>query len=100
MSDSIIYGRIAVAEAIKAGRPIEKLYVSRPPHTGSLIQIIGQAKRRRIMIQEVDKGKLDSLADIVCFCVLPAVMGCRYGLNNYFFFVIEEKVSFSRINID
>ena len=63
MSDSIIYGRIAVAEAIKAGRPIEKLYVSRPPHTGSLIQIIGQAKRRRIMIQEVDKGKLDTLAD-------------------------------------
>jgi CDP-diacylglycerol--serine O-phosphatidyltransferase len=32
--------------------------------------------------------QLDSLADIVCFCVLPAVMGCRYGLNNYFFFVI------------
>ena len=63
MSDSIIYGRIAVAEAIKAGRPIEKLYVSRPPHTGSLIQIIGQAKRKRIMIQEVDKGKLDTLAD-------------------------------------
>lgn len=63
MSDSIIYGRIAVGEAIKAGRPIEKLYVSRPPHTGSLIQIVGLARRKRIMIQEVDKSKLDELAN-------------------------------------
>jgi len=32
--------------------------------------------------------QLDSLADLVCFGVLPAVMGCRYGLRNYFFFII------------
>lgn len=32
--------------------------------------------------------QLDSLADLVCFGVLPAVIGCRYGLNNYFYFTI------------
>lgn len=63
MSDSIIYGRNAVLEAIRAGRPIEKLYVSRPPHTGSLIQIVNLAKRKRILLQEADKSRLDQLAD-------------------------------------
>ena len=32
--------------------------------------------------------QLDSLADLVCFGVLPAVMGCCYGLKNYFYFTI------------
>ena len=32
--------------------------------------------------------QLDSLADLVCFGVLPAVIGCRYGLNNYFYFTV------------
>lgn len=63
MTDSIIYGRNAVLEAIKAGREIEKLYLSRPPHSGSLIQIAGLAKKKRILIQETDKAKLDTLCD-------------------------------------
>ena len=32
--------------------------------------------------------QLDSLADLVCFGVLPAVMGIQYGLNNYFYFTV------------
>lgn len=63
MSNSVIYGRNAVLEAIKAGRPIEKLYVSRAPHTGSLVQIVGLAKKNRILLQEVDKQKLDGLCE-------------------------------------
>lgn len=63
MSNSVIYGRNAVLEAIKAGRPIEKLYVSRAPHTGSLVQIVGLAKKNRILFQEVDKQKLDGLCE-------------------------------------
>ncbi|MCI8632718.1 MAG: 23S rRNA (guanosine(2251)-2'-O)-methyltransferase RlmB [Lachnospiraceae bacterium] len=63
MTDSIIYGRNTVLEAIKAGREIEKLYLSRPPHSGSLIQIAGLAKKKRILIQETDKAKLDTLCD-------------------------------------
>ena len=63
MTDSIIYGRNAVLEAIKAGREIEKLYLSRAPHSGSLIQIAGLAKKKRILIQETDKAKLDALCE-------------------------------------
>lgn len=59
---SMIYGRNAVLEALKSGRAIEKLYVTRPPHTGSLAAIIRQAKGQRIVVQETDRARLDEMA--------------------------------------
>lgn len=59
---SMIYGRNAVREALKSGRAIEKLYVTRPPHTGSLAAIIRQAKGQRIVVQETDRARLDEMA--------------------------------------
>lgn len=59
---SMIYGRNAVLEALKSGRAIEKLYVTRPPHTGSLAAIIRQAKGQRIIVQETDRARLDEMA--------------------------------------
>ncbi len=62
MSESVIYGRNAVLEALKAGRTIEKLYVDRPPYTGSLGSIINQAKKARITVTECDREKLSEMA--------------------------------------
>lgn len=62
MSESVIYGRNAVLEALKAGRPIEKLYVDRPPYTGSLGSIVNQAKKARILVTECDREKLSEMA--------------------------------------
>lgn len=59
---SMIYGRNAVLEALKSGRAIEKLYVTRPPHTGSLAAIIRQAKGQHIVVQETDRARLDEMA--------------------------------------
>lgn len=43
--EDIIAGRNAVSEALKAGRTIDSLYVSRTAHTGSISVLIAKAKR-------------------------------------------------------
>jgi len=63
MSDSIVYGRNAVLEAIKAGREFEKVYIQKGEPTGSLIQIKRLVEKKRIPWQEADKVRLAELSD-------------------------------------
>lgn len=56
-----IEGRNPVLEALKANRPINKILVARGEREGSVIQILALAREKKIVLQEVDKGKLDSL---------------------------------------
>lgn len=63
MSEQLIFGRIAVLEALKAGRPIEKLYLQKGANQGSVKEIVGKARAMRLLITEVDKEKLDELCD-------------------------------------
>lgn len=59
--EDIIAGRNAVSEALKAGRTIDSLYVSRTAHTGSISVLIAKAKKAGAAIKEVDSRKLDAL---------------------------------------
>jgi len=61
MSD-VIEGRNPVLEALKSGRTINKILVSKGEKHGSLREILKIAKEKGLIIQEVDKKKLDSLA--------------------------------------
>lgn len=61
MNQDKIEGRNPVAEAIKAGREIDKLLVS--AKEGSIKKIVAMAKERGIVVQEVVKSKLDELSD-------------------------------------
>lgn len=65
MNEQIIFGRIAVLEALKAGHSIEKLYVlkSEDGYKGSLSEIVGKAKSRGIRIQETSRENLDRMVD-------------------------------------
>jgi 23S rRNA (guanosine2251-2'-O)-methyltransferase len=63
MNEQMIYGRIAVLEALKAGRPIDKLYILKPPYTGSIQQIAAKARAMKIPMQEVERERLDQLCD-------------------------------------
>ncbi len=63
MNEQLIFGRIAVLEAIKAGRPIDRLYLQRGAVNGSVKEILGKARSQGIQIQEVDKERLDSLCE-------------------------------------
>ncbi len=58
----IIAGRNAVSEALKAGRPIDSLYVQRGEKSGTLLTLIAKARERGITVKEADSRKLDHLS--------------------------------------
>ena len=62
MDDKII-GRNPVLEAIKAGRSIDKILIKKGKYASNIIPVIKQAKAAGIVIQEVDKTKLDAIAE-------------------------------------
>lgn len=57
-----LVGRNSLAEALKTERPINKILVAKGPRQGSLKALLGQAKEKGILIQEVDLVRLDKIA--------------------------------------
>ena len=62
MSD-YIFGRNAVLEALESDRKVEKIYILKGDLKGSINKIIGKAKSNGILISEIDKNKLENMAD-------------------------------------
>ena len=62
MPEEFIVGRNSVLEAIKGDRPLNKILIAKGDRQGSLKNIIGLAREKRIIVQEVDAAKLDSLS--------------------------------------
>lgn len=58
-----IEGRNPVAEALKSGRNIDKIYIKKGQNQGSIIPIIAMAKKKGIQVTEVDSHKLDSMSE-------------------------------------
>ncbi|AFS79286.1 RNA methyltransferase, TrmH family group 3 [Gottschalkia acidurici 9a] len=58
-----IEGRNPVQEALKSGRNIEKILIAKGASEGSINKIIGMAKDRKIIIQYVERAKLDNMSD-------------------------------------
>jgi len=58
-----ILGRNAVMEAIKAGKPIHRLYVKKGEIEGSLRAIVAKAKDAGIVTSFVPKDKLDDMSE-------------------------------------
>ena len=56
-------GRNPIIEALKSGRTIEKLLVSKGSQEGSIRQIISMAKEKGIIINEVERIKLDNMSE-------------------------------------
>jgi 23S rRNA (guanosine2251-2'-O)-methyltransferase len=55
-------GRNSVLEALKAGRSINKILVSKGEREGSIKQILALAKEKGIVFQEVDRSILDNMS--------------------------------------
>ncbi len=62
MEDKII-GRNPVMEALRSDREIDKILVKKGKYEGSIVPIIKKAKEKGVIIQEVEKQKLDQLAE-------------------------------------
>lgn len=57
-----IEGRNPVIEALKSGRPIEKIFIAKGDVSGSIREIIGIAKEKKLVIQNVDRNKLNEMS--------------------------------------
>lgn len=62
LPDDVLVGRNAVTEALKSGRGINKLWIASGDREGSVSEIAALAKERGIVVQYVERGKIESLA--------------------------------------
>lgn len=57
-----IEGRNAVLELLESGKDINKIYITKGEKHGSITKIIAKAKERRIVIVEVEREKINQMA--------------------------------------
>ena len=57
-----VEGRNAVLELLESGRDINKIYVSEGEKHGSINKIISIAKKRKIVVNEIGKTKLNQMS--------------------------------------
>ena len=57
-----VEGRNSVLELLEAGRDINKIYVAKGEKHGSIHKIIAIAKQRKILLTEIEKNKLNQMA--------------------------------------
>lgn len=62
VNENLLAGRNPIREALRAGRDIEKLMVQKGELTGSAREIVQLAREQHIVVQEVEKTRLDELA--------------------------------------
>lgn len=60
--DHILCGRNPIREALRTGREIEKLLVQKGELSGSAREIVQTARAQKILVQEVDKRRMDEIA--------------------------------------
>lgn len=60
---AIIEGRNPIIEALKSNRSIEKIMVNKASKEGSIKKILAMAKEKKVIIQEVDRHKLDEMSE-------------------------------------
>jgi len=61
MDEHILAGRNPIREALRAGRPVEKLLVANGDLSGAGREIIKLAKDAGVVVQQVDRGRLDAI---------------------------------------
>lgn len=76
MSETII-GRKPVLEALKSGRPVQKVLVQYGTHGRAIDDIRGLAKKRGVPVSEVDKQKFRQTADPAAAQGVAALMGSK-----------------------
>lgn len=59
--ENLLAGRNPIREAIKSGRDMERLLVAKGELSGSAREIVAMAKERHIVVQTVDRARLDEL---------------------------------------
>ena len=61
--EELVYGRNSVIELLESERTVNKVFVLKGEKHGSIRKIIEMAKRKGLVVSEVNKAKLDELTD-------------------------------------
>lgn len=61
--EDVVAGRNAVMELLKSSKDINKIFIERGEKHGSINEIIARAKEARVVTVEVEKVKLDQMAE-------------------------------------
>lgn len=62
MTHETVEGRNAVLEALRSGRPLNKIFIARGIRPAFLAQLQQLARKRGVVVQEVDRKRLDEMA--------------------------------------
>lgn len=57
----LLWGRNPVLEALRAGRPLQKILLARGTHGAAVLEIIARAREEGIPLQEVDRSRLEAM---------------------------------------
>lgn len=60
--EGLLEGRNAVTEALRAGTPLDKIYVARGETDRTLGRITAEAKKKGVVVVDVDRRKLDGMS--------------------------------------
>ena len=100
----VIAGRNPVSEALRSGRPIDKILVARGEKSGAVVGILAKARDRQIPVKEVDRTKLDFLSGIAPhqgiialaaakeYCTLDDILAYAEEQNEPPFLVILDEL--------
>lgn len=61
--DDVVAGRNSVMELLKSDKDINKIFIERGEKHGSINEIVARAKENKVVLVEVDKSKLDVMAE-------------------------------------
>jgi len=61
--EDVVAGRNAVMELLKSGKDINKIFYEKGERHGSINEILARARENKVVLVEVDKSKLDNMAE-------------------------------------
>ena len=85
-----IEGRNPVIEAIKNDRQIDKIMIANSAKEGSIKKIIGMAKDKNIVVQYVDRNKLDEIS------TSHSHQGVIANVSEYKYYDLDEIIQIAR----
>lgn len=90
-TNEVIAGKNPVLEALKSGRAIDSILISRGSH-GAIAQIVAQAKKSGIPVKEVDPKKLDFMCSGVNHQGVVAISAvCKYSEMEDIFNLAKQR---------
>lgn len=92
MNEEWIAGKNPVLEALRAGRPINKIWVAENSVQGAMKELLQLAKEQKVVVQFAPKKKLDQLAgELTHQGVLASVAAYEYAELDDLFQKAKEK---------